>query len=193
MPAKSINLLTRKDFDKTPLGRFLRWSLTYGRYIIICTEIIVLLAFIYRFSLDRQITDLNEEIQQKQAIIVANQGFEEQFRNLQRRTVQIKQLFENQDLSVIILKHLEKITPGGVQFSSFAFTNSGIRIAATSTTNYDLALFLNNLKASPILTKINVATLSRQTAGTGEIAFQIDAAIREQPILPFNPGAGGGL
>lgn len=192
MPAKTINLLPRKDFDKTPLGRFLRWSLTYGRYIIICTEIIVLMAFIYRFSLDRQITDINEDIQQKQAIIEANQGFEEQFRNLQKRTLQIKQLFENQDLSLTILKHLEKITPEGILLTSFNFTKDHVNITAASTTNYDLALFLNNLKASPILTRVNIATIKRQSAGTGEIVFQIDAAIREQPILPFNPGAGGG-
>ena len=91
MPAKTINLLIHTDFDKTFLGKFLRWSLTYGRYIIICTEIIVLLAFIYRFSLDRKITDLNDEIEQKSAIIAANSNFEEQFRNLQFRTEQITQ------------------------------------------------------------------------------------------------------
>ncbi|HCS79450.1 TPA: hypothetical protein DIV55_06990, partial [Patescibacteria group bacterium] len=68
-PAKPINLLTRKDFDASLVGRILRWSLIYGRYIIVSTEIIVLLAFIYRFSLDRQITDLNEEIEQKSAIV----------------------------------------------------------------------------------------------------------------------------
>ena len=97
-PAKPINLLTRKDFDASVVGRILRWSLIYGRYIIVSTEIIVLLAFIYRFSLDRQITDLNEEIEQKSAIVIANQAFEKSFRNLQSRVDQIAGLFTDQDI-----------------------------------------------------------------------------------------------
>ena len=44
MPAKAINLLPERTFEKTIVGRILRWSLTYGRYIIISTEIIVLAA-----------------------------------------------------------------------------------------------------------------------------------------------------
>ena len=67
MPAKpiEINLLGQEDLKHTPQGRILNWALTYGRDIMIGTEIVVLLAFISRFSLDRKLTDLKEEISQK--------------------------------------------------------------------------------------------------------------------------------
>ena len=67
MPADivRINLLGSQDLEHTPWGRIVAWATTYGRYIMITTEIIVLLAFISRFSLDRKNTDLTEEVTQK--------------------------------------------------------------------------------------------------------------------------------
>lgn len=184
MPAKNINLLVQKDFDKTLLGKFLRWSLTYGRYIIICTEIIVLLAFIYRFSLDRKITDLNEDIQQKSAIITANAAFEQQFRNLQRRVNHISDLTNQQSQIVALLHHLEQITPVGVQFKSFSYANSVVSVDASADTNSNLALFLYNLKNSSMLTNINIASLNRSSTGTGGIIFRLEARTRDNQTKP---------
>lgn len=178
MPAKNINLIPQKDFDQTPIGRILRWSLTYGRYIIVCTEIVVLLAFIYRFSLDRQITDLNEEIDQKSAIILANREFERQFRNLQKRTEFIGGLATNQPVVVELLRHLESITPQGVQFNSYGFSEGTLTIGATASTNTHLALFLNNLKSSEMLGSVNIVSLTKKGAGTSETSFQLEATVR---------------
>lgn len=187
MPAKSINLLPNREFETTILGKILRWSLTYGRYIIVSTEIVVLLAFIYRFSLDRKITDLKEEIDQKAAIIEANQGFETQFRNLQKRTQQIGLLFQNQDTSVKVLRHLQSITPSGVQFNSFTYSGDAVTINALVTTNSDLSLFLNDLKNSPLLTKINVTSLSKKSAGASETSLEIQAQVKSpQTVKPVS-------
>ena len=156
MPANNINLLERTDFDKTPLGKFLRWSLTYGRYIIVCTEIIVLIAFIYRFSLDRKITDLNEEIEQKAAIIKANQQFETQFRNLQKRTQEVGNLFKNEDLAFRLLTHLQQITPTGAVFGSLSLKDDAVEIQGTTDSNSSFALLLNKLRTSDLLTNIEI-------------------------------------
>ncbi len=177
MPAKTINLLPRKDFDKTTLGKFLRWSLTYGRYIIICTEIIVLLAFIYRFSLDRQITDLGDEIDQKSAIISANQVFELQFRNLQSRTNHIGELFTNQDLVLKIIHKLETITPAGIKYTNFSYSGRVVNIVASTQTNIQLAQFLNNLNATPQFTKINIESISKTKGANGTITFQFSTTV----------------
>lgn len=187
MPAKNINLLVRADFDVTTIGRFLRWSLTYGRYIIICTEIIVLLAFIYRFSLDRKITDLNDEIEQKSAIILANQEFEQQFRNLQFRTRQITQLVGVQNTALTILHHLEQISPAGIVFSSFSLLDNQVQIQATVDTNSTLAQFLAQLKNSDFLTDVSISNLSKKITNNGRTSFQLVATVRDQSqnqVLP---------
>ena len=68
MPKKltplSINLMPGRE---TSFGeKFLNWSLTFGRYIIIGTEIIVLVAFFSRFKLDRDFIDLHDQVKEKQ-------------------------------------------------------------------------------------------------------------------------------
>ncbi|KKS84435.1 MAG: hypothetical protein UV59_C0019G0010 [Candidatus Gottesmanbacteria bacterium GW2011_GWA1_43_11] len=183
-PAKPINLLTRKDFDASVVGRILRWSLIYGRYIIVSTEIIVLLAFIYRFSLDRQITDLNEEIEQKSAIVIANQAFEKSFRNLQSRVDQIAGLFTDQDIVPQIVHHLEQITPAGVYFTTLSFKQDGVTIQATANTSTSLTLFTNNLKTSKYLGDVSITNLQRDVSGTGALKFQITTSLKS--LTPEN-------
>src|SRR5260221_9195487 len=92
MPAASanINLLGDTTLERSPYDRIITWEVTYGRYIMIGTEIVVLLAFISRFSLDRKLTDLKEEVTQKQGIIEANLPFENDVRKLQDKLSKIK-------------------------------------------------------------------------------------------------------
>lgn len=182
MPAININLIEHKNLDNTPLGNLLRWSLTYGRYIIVCTEIVVLLAFIWRFSLDRTITDLSEEIDQKIAIIEANAVFENQFRNLQQRIVEIGKLSQNQNLGAIIIRHLEQITPSGIQFASLNYDGKKINIQASAASSVSLKIFLKNLKSSEYLTNINLVGLNKSNTGKGETIFQIEAMIKNPSI-----------
>ena len=97
MPAEIlINLIGQEDLSHTPQGRIVQWAMTYGRYIMILTEIVVLGAFISRFTLDRKLTDLKEEIAQKQAIIEANAELETQIRTAQTQIDQVKKLIDGQ-------------------------------------------------------------------------------------------------
>lgn len=184
MRAAQINLLPQKDFEDTPVGRLLRWSLTYGRYIIICTEVIVLLAFIYRFSLDRKVTDLEEAIAQKSAIIEANQEFETYFRNLQTRTEQIGTLLENEDVVIGVIRYLESITPLDVELSTITISarDRTLTLNAISGTSSSLALFLSQLKNSDVITQVNVNSLAKQNTGTGETLFSINAVIHPEAL-----------
>lgn len=183
MPAQTINLLTQKDFDRTLVGKFLRWALTYGRYIIISTEIIVLLAFIYRFSLDRQITDLNEEIDQKAAIVAANSGFESSFRNLQNRTQQISSLIAGQNKISQVLIHLEQIAPAGIKFNTLTVAENKVTISATLLTSSTLSTFVNNLRSSPLLSHINITQAARSGTESLETKVQIEAELQSQTPL----------
>src|SRR3989344_6821603 len=105
------NLIGEGDFSRTPIGRIVTWATTYGRYIMILTEIIVLLAFISRFSLDRKLTDLNEEISQKQAILEVNSQLEADIRAVQGQLSQVKNLISQQSAPIDILVFLQNILP----------------------------------------------------------------------------------
>src|SRR5687767_5886225 len=82
---KSINLLPQEEFDASIVGRVLKWAMGTFRIIVIITEMIVMAAFLSRFWLDAQNSDLNEQIKVKTAQISAQADFEKQFKNLQAR------------------------------------------------------------------------------------------------------------
>jgi Tfp pilus assembly protein PilN len=80
-----INLLQKRGFEATTVGRVVGWLLSTFRIILIFTEIIVMAAFFSRFYLDAKNTDLSEEIQQKQAVIESFSNIEHEFRSAQNK------------------------------------------------------------------------------------------------------------
>ncbi|EKD87411.1 MAG: hypothetical protein ACD_36C00092G0004 [uncultured bacterium] len=164
MPAKTsptINLLGEGDLEHSPWGRILTWATTYGRYIMITTEIIVLLAFISRFSLDRKLTDLNEEIAQKQAIIEANSDFESEFRNLQERMVMIKTLLNSQGVLRDVLEELQRLLPPGVYFETLALNNDGMNARALALTTAGFSQFLSSINQSSYTQNAEVSDIQK--------------------------------
>src|SRR3989344_8016651 len=97
MPARksTLNLLPRSDLDGSWWGRFLKWALSTGRYIIILTEMVVIMAFLSRFKLDRDLSDLAERIEGKKNVLVALSGNENVFRSIQKRLTVAKTLIES--------------------------------------------------------------------------------------------------
>lgn len=180
MPASSptINLLGSEDLQHSPWGRILVWATTYGRYIMITTEIVVLLAFISRFSLDRKLTDLNEEIMQKQAIIEANSGFEAEFRSLQERIRTIKTLVAGQGQLRDVLEELQRLLPPDVHFDSLALDQGKLVAKTLAATTAGFSQFLSNVGQSSVLQNIEVGEI-RKNPVTG-IEFQLTATLAKQ-------------
>lgn len=163
MPATnvSINLLGDSDMEHTPVGRIVSWAVTYGRYIMIGTEIVVLLAFISRFSLDRKLTDLKEEVSQKQDIIEANLQFETDVRTLQNKLAKIKSLTATADDPTTILIGLQTIMPPGVYLKSFTTSQDKVTIQAVASSTSSFSQFIANLQATTIFSNIDISELKR--------------------------------
>jgi hypothetical protein len=88
--AHSINLV--QSDNKNPFDTFIEWALTIGRFLVILTETIALITFVSRFSLDRQLVNLHDEIKRDQQYIVAFSSQETEFRTLQSKLAAIKKL-----------------------------------------------------------------------------------------------------
>src|SRR5581483_11165468 len=84
----SLNLLTHPHTNF--LDTFLGWALTVGRFMIILTETIALVVFLYRFGLDENLVELHGDIKNDQAILNQMTSYETSFRNLQFRLQTIK-------------------------------------------------------------------------------------------------------
>lgn len=161
MPAHQINLLQKEDFEKKPLGKFLNWALTVGRWIVVFTELVVILAFLSRFKLDTDLADLQDKIREKQSIVANSASFEKTFRSAEKRIAQIQTL-ENSQLNVNkILDEFQRITPSDVVIKSLNFKEKVLTITGTSLNESSLSIFINNLSQSPVFTQTQITNIMK--------------------------------
>lgn len=166
MPAHQINLLPRDDFEKKPIGKFLNWALNIGRWIVVFTELVVILAFLSRFKLDQDLADLNESIREKQKMVLYNQETEKNFRMIQKRLLDISKLQQKQLKTADIFTEIKRITPTGITFRNLTMSEGSVSLIATSTSENSLGIFLGNLSKSPIFKSININSLVKSVDST---------------------------
>ena len=169
-----INLLASEE---KKVGKFLTWVLSYGRYIIIGTEIIVLLAFLSRFKLDRELTDLHQSIADKQAIILAASDLENQVRNLQNHLIIIKKLDQQRGYPPKLLTSFETMIPTDVTLTEITINDKNIKLTAVALSNEGFRTFLNNLAASEYFSDISLDDVTKNTEGTG-VNFSVSATLK---------------
>ncbi len=171
----TINLF--KSRKKKFLDRFIKWALTIGRIVVILTEGIALAAFLYRFSLDQQLIDLNDKIVQKQAIVKLLKNNEDIFRNLQDRLASARKLTQSG-------KDITELTNSILNFSSSDFTvdnfflsGDQIKIDANTQSVSSLTNFVNLLKTNSKIASVSIDKIeNRITSGT--IIVGITAAVK---------------
>lgn len=180
MPAKqiNINLLGTADLEHTPWGRIVIWATSYGRYIMITTEIVVLMAFISRFSLDRRLTDLTEEITQKQTIIQANSSFEKEINTLQTNITSVKLLLKDQDKPANIVTLFENVLPADVYINHVEISANTVSADVIAGSTEGFSQFLVNMQSSKIIKNVTLGDVSKN-AQSG-IVFHFTADVIEE-------------
>jgi len=168
-----IEFLPQEEWEKTSIGRFIKWSLSIGRYIVIFTELIVVTALISRFKLDRDLSDLNEQIKQQQAIVSASSQFENEFRLLQNRLNKADTLSQNLDQPNILLRELGETIPLNVTLSNLNINNNEITFNAESLDETGIATLINKLEKSPNFGNINVGQISSSDKEKATILFSL--------------------
>jgi len=177
MPANqsNVNLIGNDNLSRTPFGRILAWAVTYGRYIMIGTEIVVLLAFVSRFSYDRKNSDLNEEIAQKQAILETNAGLEKTIRKIHADISTVRTVLPQSKAMIELIEHIQSIIPPDVYFESLSATGNSLSIEAIAGTTQGFSQFLANMNAIKRLKNLEVSQVRRsQLSGT---TFQLKSDI----------------
>ena len=150
-----INLVPKDPFFSTIVGKVLKWSLSAGRYVVIFTELVVIMSFIARFTLDRKVTDLNSSINQKKQIILSYGDIEENFRTAQEKISQYKQTEQETNI-VDTFANLSKIMPDGITLNELAIKPTSVIISGKTLSQTSFNLLINNLQISPNFSKIDV-------------------------------------
>jgi hypothetical protein len=166
---KELSLLPDADNPNSFSARVLKWLTTVGRWIIVLTELVVIVAFISRFWLDRKNSDLSEIIRQRQAILASTQDFEAEFNSFQKRLTYIRNFYENQPAYDEKIDILVKSTPVDLTYKSISIKQdektSDITISASLIAFNEKSIidFIKNLKLNPKIDTININNIEKKS------------------------------
>lgn len=179
MPAKKekgINLLPQNAFEASTWGRILRWALSTFRYLVIITELVVMGAFLSRFWLDAQNSDLNESIKQKVGIISGYQDVEKEF-NLAQKRLKIFSEISKQSPKSEAVKTVTSLLPPDVSLTSIASDANSSQIKGISGSEQGIAQFIANLEAQKQFGEIELSQLGSDRENQSYILFTITIEI----------------
>lgn len=172
---KKINLLVKEGFENSQIGKILSWLLTVGRAIVIVVELVVICAFLSRFWLDRQLTDLVENNNNKRVQIEASNSFEQDFTSLQKRLAVAKQIDGERLTPSLYTKEATKLLPHQVILSDISFNQDKFSFAGVSSDEAGLAGFIKALEKSDKFTNVTLDTISLNSGETFYINFTVRA------------------
>lgn len=173
----NINLLPgANEFEKTRIGKIIKWSLSVGRIIVVFTELIVILAFLSRFKLDKDLTDLHESIEQKKVIIENAKNLEKNFLLMQERINKIPLLESEQAPFDILISDIANSTPIDVFVQRLSFTKGRFTVTGTSLSEAGLATLIYQLRNSPKFTEITFDSINKKK-GAPDIQFSLSATL----------------
>jgi Tfp pilus assembly protein PilN len=178
MPANSvtINLLAEDQNTNSPWNRIMIWITSYGRYIMISTELVVLIAFTSRFSLDRKLTDLKENIMEKQEILEVNKELEQEIRGVQEKISAIKLLMREQPVPVETLIVVHTLLPAGAYLDTLSIDTTKLSTNVTADSAGSFTRFLANFSSANTLTGVEIGKVGKRPSG---IQFTLTANIKQ--------------
>lgn len=173
----TVNLLPKDPFFTSPVGRFLQWSLTVGRYLVIFTELVVILSFASRFYIDRRITDLNSGIHQKQIIIESYGDLEQQVRAVQNKIQSYEQFQQQVDITDSF-EALSQITPQDVVLETLTMKPDSVTFSGKTLSQNSLNLLVNNIQLSPHFTDVVISRIQTKSDKDPGFQFEIQAKVK---------------
>lgn len=175
-----LNLLYPQGVPQRIYVRFIKWLLSYGRFIVIAVELVVIAAFVARFKLDGDLSDLNQKINNQIPFINSLVSDELLIRRGQAKLAHIKTTFEQTPLWTNLLKNISSEVPSNIILNTLNVEKNTagawqFRMSGESTSNNDLALMLSGLKRNPAILNPSLAALSFEK---GTMIFNIIGTIQ---------------
>lgn len=167
----SINLVKN---NKIPVfDKFMNWALTVGRLIVILTEIVAVLAFVYRFSLDEKLIDLHDAIKQKQTLVSLLKQDEEKYRNLQDRIVLASTFSEKGTKTNKAVFDIVDLIPSEIKLNNLTLNQDRINISVNASSISSLTDFVNPLKSYPEIKSISIDNIENKLSSGLSVTITI--------------------
>lgn len=163
---KEISLLPESENPNSFNSRLIKWLTGVGRVVIIITELLVIIAFISRFSLDRKNSDLSEVMRQQQAILETTKDFEKELTFLQQKLKIIKEFYDNEPEYNKKITSLINSTPADIVYDNLRINkddgNVAASVALTAYREDSIVDFIANLMVNPEIMTVDIDKIEKK-------------------------------
>jgi hypothetical protein len=177
---KEINLLPKNKWEKGVIGRLFFWALNIGRYVVVFTELIVISAFLFRFGLDKQLTDVNFDIEQKKTVVMSYGDLEAKWRHLQEQLKQVATAKAAGTDAADILNSISQMTPLDTNYTTINITKEVVILEGQTLSDIGLATLLAKAQIDSRYQDVTLETVSSATDQSGIITFRLVLAFPEK-------------
>jgi Tfp pilus assembly protein PilN len=135
-------------------------------------------AFLSRFWLDAKNTDLNDEITQKQEVLVSSSDFENEFKDVQKKLEIFSELTKNEGAITQSLKTITSYLPQDMLLDSFTFTNNKINIEGISPSERSIQQLIVNLESNETFEDVSLLSIASGIKDPNLLEFSIAVTIK---------------
>lgn len=167
-----INLIPRDPFYDTTIGKSMVWAIQVGRYIIIFTEIIVIMSFASRFKLDRDLTDLTAKVTQKRAIVESFGDIESRTRMMQDKIATTQKLLSDGTAMFYVDKMTARI-PNGIELNQLTLEPGRLTLAGKASNSNVLASMILSLQQESAFSGVTIDKIASGQANDPSVSFSI--------------------
>lgn len=151
----------------------MKWAVTTGRYMIILTEMVVIVAFLMRFKLDEDLRNLNEQINGQVALLQSQTNEEEKFRQLQKEILLADQMLKNRTHPVELFDYAEARIGEDITIKKRGVAPGELSITALTLSQRAMGELMSTISADPRWKMLDVTELAGEK--TNGIKFTIVA------------------
>lgn len=155
------------------MGIVLSWLLSFGKWAVIITQLIVMGAFLWRFSLDRELTDLKKSIAKNVAVIKSYEQIERDFVLTQKRLATAKIVMTQQKAITEELSTLASSTPLDVWYEKLTITPTSTTLSAYSRSLPGFSQLLSAIQQNPRYSSVSVARIQDGGVQNAQMQFEI--------------------
>jgi hypothetical protein len=180
IPPRTLNLLRESEKPLGAWDKIYIWVFSVGRYIIILVEIVVLVGFVARFSLDRHNNDLKESIDVKVDMLNAQRDVESELRRVQSTLATFSKLIDYQETMSTRMNKILDLIPQEMDLRSFTINQNRISLQLESP-SYEVAqVFEGRLRSDEDYGEVKVSVESEGGGSAVLFTVTIDYAAEEQ-------------
>lgn len=178
-----LNFIPKDPFYETAIGKVMLWAIQVGRYIIVFTEIIVIMSFASRFKLDRDLTDLTAKVTQKKAIVASFGDVESRTRDLTKKSVVIDKLVQE----VPPTFYLEKISarlPTGVELKQLTYEPTQVTLVGKATSSTAFSQMVVAIMQEKTFSGVALDKIASGNANDPTISFAMRLTLPKRTVIP---------